>query len=66
MKVKFWVHIHNMGDGSAVAKFFNSKEAAEAFAEGDDERFCEDVEPKELEFDEQGNLLTPNPKHWNE
>lgn len=65
MKVKFSYYIQNNGDGSCSVKFFNSDEAAEEYAKNDDERFCDgDVFTKELEFDEAGKLLTPNPKQY--
>lgn len=64
IKCKFAVHIHNMGDGSAVVKFFSSEAAAEKYAEHDAERFCEDVYSTTLEFDLKGNLVTPDPVHW--
>ena len=64
IKVKVWVHIHNLGDGSAAAMFFSSEAAAEKYASHDDERYCDDVYEKELEFDLNGNLVSPDPVHW--
>ena len=62
MKIKLWVHIQNCGDGSAVAKFFNSLEEAEEYAEeyGGDERLCEDVYSYTLEIDETGKIVNKN------
>lgn len=62
MKVKLWYFIKNCGDGSCVPKFFKSKKAAENYAEFFDERFCEDVDSVTLEFDDDGNLVTPEPQ----
>jgi hypothetical protein len=61
MKVKVWLHIYNCGDGSCVVKFFPTEAEAEAYAAKNDERFCEDVYEKELEFSPEGVLLTKNP-----
>lgn len=56
MKVKFAIYIQNNGDGSASTKSFKDKVTAEAYAEKDgDERFCDDICVKELEFDEDGD-----------
>ena len=59
MKTKVAVYIQNCGDGSCRVKFFNSEEDAEAYAEPDNERNCEDVYTVELEFDSDGKLLNP-------
>ncbi len=59
-KVKVWLYIENLGDGSCGVRFFNSEADAEAYAEPDDERYCDDIYPKELEFDEDGKLLNPS------
>ncbi len=64
VKVKFWYYMQNNGDGSASPLFFNSEKAAEAYAENDNERYCDDISFEELEFDIGGNLLTPNPVHY--
>ena len=61
IKVKFAVYTRNNGDGSSSPSFFKSVEAAEKYAENDDERNCDDVEMHTLEFDLDGNLLTPEP-----
>lgn len=66
IKAKFWIYMSNQGDGSAVAKFFSSEVAAEKYASHDDERFCEDIYSKTLEFDLDGNLVGPDPIHWSE
>lgn len=60
-KAKFVVYLENGGDGSARVFFFKSRASAEQYAAPDDERFAEDISAKELEFDEQGDLLTPEP-----
>jgi hypothetical protein len=66
IKATVWVYMKNNGDGSASPCFFNSEDAAEKYAENDDERYCEDIDRHTLEFDENGNLLTPNPVHYAE
>ena len=57
MKINFWVYIENLYDGSACARFFNSKEEAEEYAKDHDERFCDDIYPKSLEVNEAGQLI---------
>jgi hypothetical protein len=59
MKVKFATYVVNGGDGSAYVKFFPTMEAALAVASKDDERFddADDVQWRELEFDDKGNLI---------
>jgi hypothetical protein len=59
IKATVWIYMQNCGDGSAVPKFFTSEEDAEAYADAGDERFCEDVLRRTLEFDENGVLLNP-------
>lgn len=59
-----WVHISSNGDGSASALFFSTEEAAEKYASHDDERFCDDIYKKTLEFSLDGELVTPNPVHY--
>jgi hypothetical protein len=62
-KVKLGYYVENMGDGSAVVRFFKSAANAETYAGNDDERFTDgDTGEEELEFDEKGNLLTEEPK----
>lgn len=58
IKVKFATYAQNGGDGSVIIKFFPSVSDAEDYAEKDNERYCEDTELHELEFDLEGNLLT--------
>ncbi|MDE1834542.1 MAG: hypothetical protein KGH64_04345 [Candidatus Micrarchaeota archaeon] len=58
IKVKFAVYMQSNGDGSASPRFFRTTEEAEAVAKDCDERFCEDVDMFELEFDMKGNLVT--------
>lgn len=57
MKCKVFLYIENLGDGSCGVRFFRSKKQAEEYAEKDEERFCDDIYSKELEFDESGKLL---------
>lgn len=57
MKVTFYSYMQNGGDGSAFPKFFSTREAAEAYAESDDERFCDDIEIVNLIIDDNGKLL---------
>ncbi len=38
-----WVYLQSLGDGSATALLFNTEKEAEAYAEHDDERLCDDV-----------------------
>lgn len=65
--VKVWTYISNGGDGSASARFFNSEADAEAYAEeSGDDRFCDDICQKTLEFDTTPNgfvLLNPSKHH---
>lgn len=63
MKVKFGYYVQNNGDGSASVFFFKNQANAEAYAGDDDERFTDgDTGEQTLEFDEEGNLLTPERK----
>lgn len=41
--IKPWVYVQNLGDGSCGVRFFNERAEAEAYAEPDDERNCDDV-----------------------
>jgi len=41
--VKPWVYVQNFGDGSCGVNFFNEEADANAYAEPDDERYCDDV-----------------------
>lgn len=62
-KVTFGYYVQNNGDGSASVLFFKNEENAEKYAGDDDERFTDgDCGTETLEFDEGGNLLTPEPK----
>lgn len=63
MKVKVWTYVENLGDGSCAVRFFNTEEEASAYADDDNsDRFCDDINPETLEFDESGKLLNPD-KH---
>ena len=63
IRVKFGYYVQNNGDGSASVLFFKNEESAEAYAGDDDERFTDgDCGTQTLEFDEEGNLLTPERK----
>ena len=62
IKAKFWYYIQNAGDGSCYPKFFKTLASAKEYASYDNERYCDDIEFKELEFDLEGNLLTPEPE----
>jgi len=66
MKVKFAIYVSNGQDGSANVHFFKNEEGAEKYASRDDCRFEDDVRTVELEFDNDGNLLTGDPVHWME
>lgn len=60
MKVKVWIYLKNYGDGSAFPKFFATEEQATAYADAAPEyedRFCDDISYKDLEFDKDGVLL---------
>jgi hypothetical protein len=61
IKVKLWIYVKNGGDGSCSTSLFSSEEAAEKYAEPDDERYQEDIQQETFEVDENGNLLTPDP-----
>lgn len=60
MKTKIWTYSENLGDGSVSVRFFNSEEDAEAYAENDHERSCDDIECHVLVFDDDGKLLNPS------
>jgi hypothetical protein len=60
MKIGFWVYIQNGGGGSAFVRFFNSEAEAEAYAELDDERYCDDICYEAIEVDENGKILNPS------
>lgn len=60
MRIKFWVYVANLGDGSAAARFFKSQKEAEAVAEADLERFCEDVYETEILVDPKTRKLVRN------
>ena len=60
MKTKIWTYSENLGDGSVTVRFFNSEEDAEAYAELDDERNCDDIQEHVLVFDNNGKLLNPS------
>jgi hypothetical protein len=63
IKVKLWVYTESGGDGSVIVRHFNSAEEADAFAENDEDRFCEDIYAVELQIDElTGKLLNPDVK----
>lgn len=62
MIADFWLYIQNLGDGSCTVKFFKSKRAAEKYAAYDNERFCDDIYYRSLEFDNEGNLISPEPE----
>ncbi len=51
MKIKFWTYNSNSGDGSNHILFFSTEALAEAYAEFDDERNCDDINEHELEVD---------------
>ena len=57
MKVEVFIYMKNLGDGSCCVRFFNSKSHAEQYAEKDDERFCDDIYSKTLEFDDNGKFI---------
>lgn len=58
--VKFWVYNANCGDGSNTLYFFDTEEAAETYAEYDDERNCEDIKKYTLLFNDDGSLHKPD------
>lgn len=66
IKTKFWVYLKNLGDGSVAARCFKSEKSAERYASFDNERYSDDVYEKSLEFDLEGNLVTPEPIHYND
>lgn len=49
--LNLWVYIENCGDGSAVARFYNTEEEANSAADEDDERFCDDVYETSITID---------------
>lgn len=62
MKIKLFIYMQNMGDGSVAARFFKTAESADNYASYDNERMCDDIDHVTLEFDDAGNLLTPEPE----
>lgn len=69
MKIKLWMHVEDLCDGSPGVNFFSSEEKANDYADKCDQRFCDDVMSVELEFDRKGKLVGPkdgfriNPTH---
>jgi len=57
MKVTFALWIESLGDGSCRVNFFKSLDDANAHAVHHDERFCDDIYEKTLEFDDNGQLI---------
>lgn len=58
-RISCWVWISNSGDGSNTLHFFDTETAAEAYAELDNERNCEDVQKIDLLFNDDGYLIKP-------
>jgi hypothetical protein len=58
MKIKKWIYIKNLGDGSCSAELFESEEDAEKAAENHNERFCDDIYPEEIEVDDTPELIS--------
>ncbi len=58
MRKKVWVYISNSGDGSCGLSFFSTQKKAEAYADHDDERYCDDI------FDINLDDLDFDPEHW--
>lgn len=55
-KIPYWTVTVSGGDGSAYVKYFTSEKKAQAYADLEDEPFCEAVSPpREVELD---------PKHY--
>lgn len=66
MKIKIWLFVSNNGDGSAAVRLFPSEQAAEGFANFNEEtdsgsydRMEDDIQQIEFEIDEKGNILQP-------
>lgn len=57
IKVKFSTYVSNGGDGSVHVLCFRTKEEAEAYADGREERLDDDIQTHYLEFDDNGVLL---------
>jgi hypothetical protein len=58
-QITFAIYMENNGDGSASARIFPDEETAEAFAEKDDERYCDDISSYTILVDSKGNLVAP-------
>lgn len=58
-RVSCWVYISNSCDGSNSLRFFDTEDAAEAYAESDEERNCEDIKKIDLLFNDDGYLIKP-------
>ncbi len=61
LNIKLWVYMSNCGDGSAVARYFNTEAEAEAFAEPDGERFCDDIYQETFKLDPETHRLLSVP-----
>ncbi len=66
LKVQLWTYMSNQGDGSAVAKYFNTEAEAEHYASFDDERFCDDIYRETFELDPKTLKLVKIPKNYRE
>jgi len=60
MKVGFWTLIEDLGDGSAITRYFPSREAAQQYKEnqGYDVYYLDDVTYEEFILDSNGLIVT--------
>jgi len=42
-QIKAYIFLEDGGDGSAIVRYFPSEEVRDEYAEGEDQRFCDDT-----------------------
>lgn len=57
LKSTVWVYTSNNGDGSVTPLLFSTQEDAQAHAEKDEERYCEDITKLTIYFDKNGKMI---------
>lgn len=66
MIVKFWTYVEDLGDGSACTRVFSSEKKADKFMSFEDCPIADNLEMHELEFDDQGHMITPDDINYND
>ena len=68
MKVTFWCHIRDNGDGSASPLLFPTEVAAEQSAENEMEfsgqALCDNVVERTIEIKDDGTVTTDDEDYW--